>query len=162
MDDRDDVPFPGAFMVRAMGQPVATNTEEGADGCPSVVRVSPNPVSGPLRATVELTEPGTATADVVDALGETAVTLHEGPVSAGAQTFAASGDLAPGAYVVRVQTERGVTSARVVVVRRWTCGVDGGARLGFCRGYSPRPVPPIHGRPVSSRHATRFRRHPRP
>jgi len=81
--------------------------------------VAPNPVTGSAAAVrFELAASGPVSVDVVDVLGRRVATVHDGPLVAGAHRLdVAVGSLAPGSYLVRVRTARGVASGPFVVVR---------------------------------------------
>ena len=79
----------------------------------------PNPATSRAALTVRVDRAQRVTAVVVDALGRTVATLLDGDVAAGqTQTLdVATGRLAPGLYVVRVQGETFAESRRLVVAR---------------------------------------------
>lgn len=120
MDDQANVPFPGAFMIRALGQPSGTTGTTGAPTAAALAlhAAAPNPVAGATTLRFDLPAAGGATLDVVDALGRRVATLADGTFAAG--THAARWDargLAPGVYVARLRTGEGVRTARLVVAR---------------------------------------------
>ena len=102
------------LQVSAIG---ATDVEDDAPSGLGL-RVSPNPAG--RRATVAFSLPaaGTATVDVLDAVGRRVLAAASGARSAGPHEVALDlGALAPGVYTVRVVTEAGVRSSRLSVVR---------------------------------------------
>ncbi|MEM1057105.1 MAG: T9SS type A sorting domain-containing protein [Bacteroidota bacterium] len=116
MDDPTNVPFPGAFMVRAIGQPIATDTEDAPEIASVQVRVSPNPSVGPARIRLEMPRAGVVRVEVVDLLGRSLARVHQGDLAKGTHDLLLP-DLAPGSYGVRAETGAGVTVERFVVVR---------------------------------------------
>ena len=81
--------------------------------------VAPNPVSGVSRFRVEVGRTEAVTVEVVDALGRTVRTLHDGPLVGGAETAFEidPAGLSAGVYFVRVTGESFATSRPVTVVR---------------------------------------------
>ena len=79
----------------------------------------PNPARGRITVPLTLVREAVVTVTVVDALGRSVATLHDGPLSAGSHTLAwdASAALASGVYVVRLSGDAGVSARRVLVVR---------------------------------------------
>ncbi len=114
---RINPPFPGAFLVRATGIPGGLAGEPGPDAPSGLVAV-PNPVHGTTSLRYTLTEPGDVVVTVVDALGRTVATLARGAQSAGEQSVVWDARaVAPGVYAARIETARGTSTARVVVMR---------------------------------------------
>jgi hypothetical protein len=82
------------------------------------VAAFPNPTAGPARVTFSLATASRVTADVVDLLGRRVLSLSDGPRPAGpVRLDVPSESLPPGAYVVRVWTDSGVSTARLTIVR---------------------------------------------
>ncbi|OZC01619.1 M36 family metallopeptidase [Rubricoccus marinus] len=99
--------------------PPTVSRESGpnASGARLVV-TGPNPVRGTTALSLSLVSPEAVTVHVVDLLGRSVQTLHDGPLAADRHTVEldASG-LAPGVYVVRAQGETFSAAQRVTVVR---------------------------------------------
>ncbi|WP_412069037.1 T9SS type A sorting domain-containing protein [Rubrivirga sp. IMCC43871] len=102
----------GRFAVRvSLGTGVATGTGPAA----LALSVFPNPTAG--RSTVAVTGvTGPARVSVVDALGREVAVLHDGPVASGDARYEV-GRLAPGLYVVRLQSADGVATRSLTVAR---------------------------------------------
>lgn len=117
MDDGTNVPFPGAFMVRATGEPFST----AAEGEPVAgflrLGIAPNPVVGASRVAFHLALPGPVRVEVLDGLGRLVATVHDGDLGAGGKSLALPAGLAAGVYLVRARTEAGVETVRFVVGR---------------------------------------------
>ncbi|WP_412062718.1 T9SS type A sorting domain-containing protein [Rubrivirga sp. IMCC45206] len=98
--------------------PTATEPDALAEGY-AFTPVAPNPITG--RSTFEVTVARTeqVTVDVVDALGRTVRTLHDGAIAGGQDKEIAfvSDGLPTGIYVVRVVGESFDTTRTVTVVR---------------------------------------------
>jgi hypothetical protein len=60
---------------------------------------------------------GAVRVSVVDALGRTVATVHDGPLGAGRHRLALPSSLAPGVYALRVTSGEASASARWVVAR---------------------------------------------
>ena len=93
--------------------------EDGPDAAPGLGQPFPNPARGRITVPLTLTRDAAVTVTVVDALGRTIATLHDGPLSAGSHTLAwdASAALASGVYVVRLSGDAGASARRVLIVR---------------------------------------------
>lgn len=117
MDDPANVPYPGAYMVRASGQPLSTDAEFTPAGAALQLSVLPHPATASARLHVDLPSAGGVRVEVLDALGRTIARVHDGSLGAGTHAFALPTDLAPGAYVARVQTESGNATKRFVRAR---------------------------------------------
>ncbi|MEM6325729.1 MAG: T9SS type A sorting domain-containing protein [Bacteroidota bacterium] len=117
MDDATTVPFPGAFMVRAMGQPVSTTAEDEPTAASLRLGVAPNPSAGASRVTFTLASTGLVRVEVHDALGRLLAVVHEGAMTAGAHALSLPDGLAPGVYLARVRTEAGAATSRFVIRR---------------------------------------------
>lgn len=76
--------------------------------------VSQNPGRGAARLTVSLAGAVSVRAELTDILGRTLAVLHDGAAPAGELVLRTPDGLAPGAYLVRVQTPGGVEAARLV------------------------------------------------
>ena len=78
----------------------------------------PNPASARATVAFSLTEATDVAVTVVDLLGRTVATLADGARAAGpVRLDVPTAGLAPGLYVVRVQTDAGIASTRLSVVR---------------------------------------------
>ena len=118
MDDPTNVPFPGAFMVRAVGAPLVNASGSVPDAAPRLHAPVPNPSAD--RATVRFTLADVlpVTLAVYDAVGRQVVTLADGEHGPG--THAATWDTrgaAAGVYVVRLTAGATVQATRLVVTR---------------------------------------------
>ena len=113
---RVDGAFPGAFMVRAVGEPTPVAGEAGPGGGATLFAPAPNPSRGTARLAFSLARAATVRLDVVDALGRTVAVLAEGERAPGLHREAASG-LAAGVYVVRLAAD-GAVATRTVTVGR--------------------------------------------
>ncbi|WP_420455089.1 T9SS type A sorting domain-containing protein [Rubrivirga sp.] len=104
---------------RTTGPAWAVAGEGGPPEGPAGVGVSawPNPSGGAATVAVSLTSPQVVRVSVVDALGREVTALHDGPAADGQRWTVETAGWAPGAYVVRVEGEGAVTSARLVVAR---------------------------------------------
>ena len=81
---------------------------------PELELAGPNPFASSTTLRLRLAEPQPVRATLHDALGRTVAVLHDGPVAAGALSLRIEGELAPGVYVVRAETETGSAQARIV------------------------------------------------
>lgn len=117
MDDQANVPFPGAFMVRATGQPVvAAGPAAPATGL--VLAAAPNPVSTATTLTVVLPAAAEATLRLYDVLGREVAVPLAGALPAGHHTTRWHvGAAAPGVYVARLESGGDVRTLRIVVTR---------------------------------------------
>jgi hypothetical protein len=116
MDDATNVPFPGAFMVRAHGRPGGTTTTEVPPPVGLVLDAAPNPVSGTATVRFDLPAASAVTVDVLDALGRHVATLAEGDLAAGPHAVRwDTRAVPPGVYVCRVRVGASARSVRVVV-----------------------------------------------
>ncbi len=98
--------------------PVTATDAPGAGGALRIDAPAPNPATGRamLRVGVPAAQPLRVT--LVDALGRTVATLHDGPAPAGLLTLTADArGLAPGVYVVRVTGAGAAAQTRLVVGR---------------------------------------------
>ena len=110
-----------AFAIDALGfgtQAGGVAGEAAPEAFAAAPSVYPNPASGAATVAFDLAAPAEVTVDVVDVLGRRVATLASGPQAAGAVRLAVpTASLAPGLYLVRVQTEAGVASTRLTVTR---------------------------------------------
>ncbi|OZC03566.1 family 16 glycosylhydrolase [Rubricoccus marinus] len=105
----DEITFAPGSATAGEAQPLAPEAE---------VRVYPNPTSGAATVAFRLAQASEVTVDVVDLLGRRVATVARGARVAGAVRLdMPTGSLAPGVYLVRVQTETGVSATRFSVVR---------------------------------------------
>ena len=86
---------------------------------PVVLTIAPQPVSSHATITLTLSDTGPARVDVFDMLGRRLQTLYDGTLSASTSHILRmdAHHLAPGQYLVRVQTRSGTTSRRLIVTR---------------------------------------------
>ena len=117
MDDASQVPFPGAFMVRAVGEPLATAGDAAPAGIATLHAPAPNPSAGWARMSFTLAAAAQVRLDMVDALGRTVAVLADGPRAAGVHRAALGAALAPGIYTVRLTAGDAVQVRRLVVSR---------------------------------------------
>jgi hypothetical protein len=115
MDDGTNVPFPGAFMIRAVGQPVV-----GTSGGPAEVRasltVSPSPARGVVTLRMDLPTPGPVRLEVLDPLGRVVATPIVGERAAGRHLASWNpGSLPAGPYFARLHHAHGDAVARFVL-----------------------------------------------
>lgn len=96
---------------------VAIEDEPGA-GTARIERVFPNPSAGVARVRFALDAAGDASVRLFDVTGREVATLAAGPMAAGPHTAELDvRQLAAGVYVVRLEAEGGVDTARISVVR---------------------------------------------
>ena len=82
------------------------------------IGVAPNPLRRAARVTVSLAEAAPVRVSVVDALGREVAVLADAPLGAGEHALALdAGGLAPGVYLVRVETTAGAAARPLTVVR---------------------------------------------
>ena len=79
--------------------------------------VSPNPTQGGAEVALMLAAPGEVKVAVYDALGRLVGSTRQSVAAGRSRVAVPVGGLAPGAYVVRVETPSGAASRRVTVVR---------------------------------------------
>lgn len=92
--------------------------EDAPDGAIGLGLPFPNPAAIPVTVPLALARGGTVRVTVVDALGRTVATLHDGPLAAGAHALAWDATaMAAGVYVVRLHGDAGEATRRVLVVR---------------------------------------------
>lgn len=118
MDDPKNVPFPGAFMIRAIGEPSTSNTE--SSNLPNHVSLSgpyPNPTTHSTSLGLSVREHTAVVVEVFDALGQRVGVLHEGTLVPGEYTFnTGAWHLASGIYLIRIQTENSVLTRTITVL----------------------------------------------
>ena len=97
----------------------ATAGEDGPAAAAGLGQPFPNPARGRVTVPLRLAREARATVTVVDALGRTVASLHDGALAAGAHTLVwePAGALAAGVYVVRLSGDAGTDARRVLVVR---------------------------------------------
>jgi len=104
-------------VARWTGNFGPTSVAHGPDGSLGL-SVFPNPTAGRLHLGATLSEAGPVRVTLHDALGRTVAVLAEGVRAAGPLAVITEvGGLAPGVYVVRLETAGHVESRRVVLVR---------------------------------------------
>ncbi|MDX1420332.1 MAG: hypothetical protein R3181_10230 [Rubricoccaceae bacterium] len=109
----------GGRVYKVELSPVAV--EPGADGATRLVQVAPNPAPGALTATYHLARTGPVHVAVLDVHGRTVAVLADGVEAAGTQVArwgAGAEGAAPGAYLLRLQTEDGVWVRTVTLLGR--------------------------------------------
>jgi hypothetical protein len=94
----------------------ATAAEDGPS-VPTLVRVTPNPARGLSVVAFEVSTAGPVRVAVYDRLGREVVRLAEGPRAAGPHEVPVGHGLAPGVYVVRVETAAWAGATLLTVVR---------------------------------------------
>lgn len=119
MDDTANVPFPGAFMVRALGEPVTTSiaSELPVSGV-SLAAPYPNPTTqAATHLSLTLQQPESVSVRVFDVLGQQVEVVYEGPLSAGSHSFRLdSSKLATGVYVIKALSDHGVSTQTVTIL----------------------------------------------
>ena len=105
----------GIYLFEA---PLFVATEGDAEETALSLSASPNPLRSATRMAFSLPSAAPVRLDAFDVLGRRVAVLHDGPLAAGEheRTFDASA-LPAGVYVLRLQTDAGVATARVTVVR---------------------------------------------
>lgn len=82
------------------------------------VAAQPNPATGQVQFTAAVRHSGLAQLRLIDAVGNTVATLHNGALEAGQTQFRYDlSGLPAGIYFVRLQTEQGMVSHSIVVAR---------------------------------------------
>jgi len=116
MDNTANVPIPGGFMIRALGEPETTGTEAPAAAGLTFHAVAPNPVREAATLRFDLPEAAAVTLDVLDLTGRRVARVADGAYAAGphAVRWDARG-VAPGVYVGRLTTAAGVRTVRLAV-----------------------------------------------
>ncbi|HEX8298339.1 MAG TPA: T9SS type A sorting domain-containing protein [Rubricoccaceae bacterium] len=110
-------PFPGAFLVRAVGMPGGL-AGETSPASTSGLAAFPNPVRGATEIRFELAAAGPAEVTVVDGLGRTVALLTSGEHGAGAHAVRWDArDVPPGVYSARLTAGGAAEAVRIVVVR---------------------------------------------
>ena len=116
--DPDLVPLLTDTRAWTVTRPVATAAEGGAGGATRLGLPTPNPVRGAARLPYRLGRGGAVRLAVHDALGREVAVLADGVQPAGLHEASwDAGGLAPGAYVVRLETPD-AAAARLVTVAR--------------------------------------------
>ena len=105
----------GIYLFEA---PFFVATEGDAEGNALSLSASPNPLRSATRMAFSLPGAAPVRLDAFDVLGRRVAVLHDGPLAAGnhERQFDASA-LPAGVYVLRLQTDAGVATTRVTVVR---------------------------------------------
>ena len=108
-----------AISFDQFGFAAPSSAGEGSPGALATAAVAfPNPTSGAATVAFELARASDVTVDVVDLLGRRVARLGTTPQAAGDVRLALpTASLAPGLYLVRVQTEAGVATTRLTVTR---------------------------------------------
>ena len=97
--------------------PVASGPDARADA-DALLAPAPNPFVDRASVAVRTAQGGTARLEVFDTLGRRVARLFDGSLAPGEHRFVLDGtDLAPGLYLVRLDTPRGTTTRPVVRVR---------------------------------------------
>lgn len=118
MDDPTNVPFPGAFMIRATGVPNTTAGEPSAEPAAFALGAAyPNPFTQATTVPYELSVAGRVMMEVFDVTGRRVATLVDDVQAAGPHTatWTATG-LAAGVYLGRMQVGDRVRTQRLVVL----------------------------------------------
>lgn len=113
----DESPFPGAFMVRAVGEAAMVAGEANPGGVATLHAPAPNPSAGRATVSFSLVRAATVRRDVVNALGRTVATLADGEHAPGRYHADVPGALAPGVYVVRLVADGSASTRRLTVSR---------------------------------------------
>jgi hypothetical protein len=96
---------------------VAVGTDTPPPGSTALLDAYPNPVRGRLHLAFNLGQAGPVNVDLYDLLGRRVRTLADGAYPGGRQILDADvGDLAPGVYLLRLKTDAGTVTRRVVVL----------------------------------------------
>jgi hypothetical protein len=96
----------------------AVSTEApGADDTFALSGVRPNPAAGAFAVSFVLDQPGAVRLSVVDVLGREVAVLADGEREAGAHTEAAAERLAPGTYLLRLESAGRTLTQTMTVVR---------------------------------------------
>ena len=110
----------GAGFARLGVLPATATGAEGAaaQSAPALLAPTPNPFTDYATLRLRLPAPMPVRIVLFDATGRRIAVLFDGPADAGESTLPLDGSaLAPGMYVVRMETPRGATSRPVVRVR---------------------------------------------
>jgi hypothetical protein len=98
--------------------PVSNEAETAASSSVQILRLAPNPTSRTARVQIEVGASGPARLAVFDVLGREVAVLSDGPLGAGVYDSELDASrLAPGVYVIRLQTSSGVATRQLTVVR---------------------------------------------
>ena len=117
MDNTTNVPFPGAFMVRATGRPAGatSSADDPAHETPTLALAGPHPARGAVALRVTLPAAGDVRLVVLDALGRRVASLADGARGAGDHVVRWDASrVAAGLYVARLVA--GGTSRTVQIV----------------------------------------------
>lgn len=117
MDNTANVPFPGAFMVRAVGRPAGSTSsaDAPASAVPTLAIAGAHP-SREVALRITLPAAGDVRLDVTDALGRRVARLADGALAAGEHVVRWDASrAAAGVYVARL-TAGGATRTRRIVV----------------------------------------------
>ena len=107
----------GGVLTFRLGSLGATSAAGAPDAeRPSLV-VAPNPTAGTARVAFSVAEAGRVRVAVYDVLGREVAVLADGARPAGPGEARLDAPLAPGVYVVRVETASGAAAVPVTVVR---------------------------------------------
>ena len=119
MDDPLFVIFPGAFMIRATGEPRTVSAEDGAPLATLVLEPSaPNPFPHATAIRYTLPTAGRVTVEVFDVTGRRVAVLVDGEQPAGRHEVRwDAGGVPGGAYLCRLGFEREVLTRTLVRVR---------------------------------------------
>lgn len=111
---RIDGAFPGAFVVRAQGEPRPVATDAGTElPSPTLTLTGANPTRGPVALQLALAAPAAVLVDVADTVGRRVAVLADGALGAGTHALAWNArGIAPGVYVARL-----ITGGRTAAVR---------------------------------------------
>ncbi len=118
MDNPEFVPFPGAFMVRAVGRPAGTTSaaDDPSRAAPTLALASVHPSRGSVALRLALPVADAARLDILDALGRRVATLVDGPLGAGEHAVRWDASrAAAGVYVARLTAGGAARAVRIVV-----------------------------------------------
>lgn len=118
MDSAAVVPFPGAFMVRAHGEPFIVAGADAPGAALTLSAPTPNPVAGVAAVRFSLPRAMDVAVTVHDALGRTVATLVDGARARGEHVVRWDARRAvPGVYAVRIAAGIATQTVRLVVAR---------------------------------------------
>ena len=107
----------GSLLTFSLTSARVASSTAGGPEARSPLTLFPNPTRGTVRARFALAEASVARVAVYDALGREVAVVAERGLAAGEHTVPVGVDLAPGLYVLRVETGTGAQTGRFMVVR---------------------------------------------
>ena len=119
----DSLGFAAGHQIYRLGPLVVSTEEPLAASVSGLESIAPNPSSGPVTITYRLARPGLATIAVYDLLGRTVARIDQGVRPAGRHVVMWEPSVegwipAAGTYIVRLQTEQGVSARLITLARR--------------------------------------------